>query len=327
MSISTAEGSVSSVTGSGTEPEERLRLVIALDVGGTLIKGAVTTEAREILVSREWHTQAEGGPEASVSAVLAAASDLVTEAQALGEPLAVGLVAPGIVDEPRGSVVFSENLGWDRVPIAALVCEHVGLPVAFGHDVRAGGLAEAQMGAGVGADPLVFLPIGTGLAAAIIAEGKLLSGSGFAGELGHGGATSGVPCVCGGQGCIETYASASGMAREYTRLSGIPAAGALDVQRAAEAGDQVALDVWAHAIEGLADVIADLVRTLGETRIVIGGGLVKAGPVLLAPLTEAVRRRLTFHPMPDIVPARLGDRAGTWGAALVGWQAAEAATA
>ncbi|GAA4830180.1 ROK family protein [Luteimicrobium xylanilyticum] len=299
-----------------TEP-----VVLALDVGGTSVKGAVV-DAAGIAARR---TAPTGGgpadPDGATAAVLGVVRELWAAVPAEQHVAAVGIVTPGLVDEEAGVVVGAENLGWRDLPLRALVEETTGVPVGFGHDARAAGLAEWRLGAGQGAGDHAFLSVGTGIAAALVLGGRVYAGGGWAGEIGHGGATAGDLCACGGRGCVETYASAAGIARQYAARTGTVPDGARDVLERAQAGDAVALEVWQHGVDGLADLVSGLVRTLGLRTVVVGGGLVLAGDALLEPLDRAVRARLTVHPAPELRTARLGAEAGTYGAALLAWQA------
>ncbi|WP_317621051.1 ROK family protein, partial [Streptomyces sp. CBMA123] len=136
---------------------------IALDVGGTFIKGGATGEDGVLRESTHWPTGAERGPAAVLAAVLTAARELVHRHR----PAAAGIAVPGIVDDSSGTVLLAANLGWRGLPLRERLTEELGLPVALGHDVRAGGLAEARLGAGRGSRDFLFVPVGTGVAAAL----------------------------------------------------------------------------------------------------------------------------------------------------------------
>ncbi|MEV6583403.1 ROK family protein [Streptomyces sp. NPDC051582] len=293
--------------------------VIALDVGGTHIKGTVVEEGR-ILSHAHWHTRAERGPDAVMDTVLGCADALVARARRHGsEPRAAGVVVPGLVDDEEGTAVLAANLGWHDTPVRLWMTEHLDLPVAFGHDVRAGGIAEGRLGAGRGHSDFAFVPVGTGIAAALIIGGRPFAGEhGFAGELGHlvvrpGGHL----CSCGNRGCLETLASASAIARRYAATTGEAGVSAKDVHLRAQAGDPLAASVWTDAVDALAEGLAALTTVLDFGRIVIGGGLAEAGDPFLGPLRTAVADRLTFRGPPELVAAELGHRAGSLGAALL----------
>jgi len=299
-------------------------LVVALDVGGTDVK-AVLAGRDGVLERRTVPTRADEGPDAVVRSILDVIGDLRGLAPAGREVAAAGLAVPGAVDDERGLVLQAENLGWVDLPIRDLVAEATGLPVGFGHDVRAGALAEWRSGASRGAPDHAYLSVGTGIAAALVLRGEPYLGGGYAGEVGHGGPQRGTPCACGGRGCPETDASAAGIARHYRDRTGASAAevrGSAEVLRRAHAGDDVARQVWDHGVERLGGLVADLVRALALPLVVVGGGIVRAGDDLFVPLRTAAARHLTYHPVPRVVPAQLGADAGVRGAELLAWSAA-----
>jgi glucokinase len=275
--------------------------VLGVDIGGTDMKAALVEDGTALDFSSR--PTARTPPE-MVEAVAALA----------GDAQAIGLVVPGVVDDARGIAVESENLGWSNVPFAALVRERCGLPTVLGHDVRAGALAETRVGAAAGMADVVYLSIGTGIAAGIVLGGHLHAGGGYAGEIGHTPAGHDEPCACGGRGCLEAIASAAAIARRYTARSGRPAAGAAEVLAA---GDPDAVAVWDEALEALAGALAWVASVIAPEAVVIGGGLSRAGPALFDPLNERIPRRLTFQRVPRLIPAALGERAGCMGAALL----------
>ncbi|TLW94851.1 ROK family protein [Saccharomonospora piscinae] len=299
--------------------------VVALDVGGTYVK-CLTVDETGVLASDSVPTRAADGPEAAFRVVCDAATAALGALPPTHTAAGIGLAVPGTVDEHRGVCVHSENLGWRELPVVERLSAHTGLPVGFGHDVRAGATAERRLGAGLDAGAPVadqlYVSVGTGLAAALVLDGRLVVSGGYAGEIGHGGATTGLPCVCGGHGCAETVASAAAIARRYTAATGTTVDGARDVLARATDGDAVARQVWDDAVAVLGALVADLVRVTGVAHVVVGGGLIHAGDALLTPLRQAVGELLTVHPEPRVVPAALGGAAGSWGAALLGWQAA-----
>ncbi|WP_173157251.1 ROK family protein [Phytohabitans suffuscus] len=293
--------------------------VLALDVGGTGIKCALVSEAGEVLHTERHATGADRGPDAVVETILDLAAGLAGKARAGGlTPVAVGVTVPGVVDEVAGVAAWSANVGFRDVPLRDLVSARLALPAALGHDVRAGGLAEARLGSGRDFRHVLFVAIGTGIAAAHVVDGQGFAGAhGAAGELGHIVVRpGGTPCGCGARGHLEAEASAAGVSRRYAALAGSPATAAEVVARAA-AGDAVAIQVWTETVEVLADGLVTA-QTLYDTEaMVLGGGLAEAGDALLAPLGVAIRERLTFQREPILVRAALGDEAGCVGAALL----------
>jgi glucokinase len=300
-----------------------VRHVIALDVGGTGMKAALVGAGGELLHRARRATGRERGPDAVVEGILDFAAELrAYGVEHLGEPAsAAGVAVPGIVDEPRGLAAYSANLGWRDVPLRDLLSRRLGAPVALGHDVRTGGLAEGRIGAGRGADRFLFVALGTGIAGAIGMAGRVESGAhGFAGEIGHIVVRpGGTPCPCGQAGCLERYASAAAVTEAWAKACGDPDADAADCARAVTSGDPNAVRIWQDAIDALADGLLTGLTLLDPRTLIIGGGLAEAGETLFTPLREAVERRVTFQKIPSIVPAALGDTAGCLGAGLLAW--------
>jgi glucokinase len=166
---------------------------------------------------------------------------------------------------------------------------------------------------------VLFIAIGTGIAAAHVVDGKAFAGAhGAAGEVGHVIVRpGGPPCGCGARGCLESVASASAVGRRYVALSGIAGVTASDVVARAAAGEELATTVWTEAVEAFADGLLTAQALYDAGIVVLGGGLAEAGEALLAPLRVALDARITFHRMPRIVRAALGDNAGCLGAALL----------
>ena len=227
---------------------------------------------------------------------------------------------PGLVDDRAGIALYSENIGWRDVPFRELVVERSGLPVGFGHDVRAGGLAERTLGAARGTDDVLFLPIGTGISGAMYVAGALIENK-YAGEIGHIDVGSGEPCACGAHWCLETVASGASIAKRYNRATGGSAAGAHEVVKLMAAGDHAAATVWDEAIDALARALATYTSLLAPELIVIGGGLSGAGEVLLEPLRRRLRELLVWQRNPRIVAAVLCENAACLGACLLARQA------
>lgn len=299
-------------------------VVVAMDVGGTGIKCALVDREHAIVHSERHATGAERGPDAVVETILGVTARLVETAVAADlHPVAVGMAVPGVIDEAEGIAVWSANVGFRSVPLRSLVESHVRLPAALGHDVRAGGAAEALIGAGRGVSRVWFIAIGTGIAGAYVVDGHVDPGArGGSGEIGHVVVRpDGGTCACGARGCLEAIASASAVARRYRDRSG-QSVSARDVVERATGGDPLAQSVWDETIDALADGLRTGITLYDPDTIVIGGGLAEAGTALLDPLAAAVSRRLTFQTMPTLVRAALGDEAGCLGAALLGWRAA-----
>ncbi|MGP3930167.1 ROK family protein [Nonomuraea sp. KM88] len=314
---------------------------MAVDVGGTTMKGGLVTRDGTCLHVERRPTPRAGDPERVIAAVSAFVADLARPRPGT-RPLAVGLVVPGLVTAERA--VFSAAFGWRDVPASSFT--DVDLPVALGHDVRAAGEAEPAYGAG--GDDVLYLPIGTGIAGAVVLSGSLYGGAaGWAGQIGHipvrpGGAA----CGCGQRGCLAAYASGGAVAARYG------AGGAEEVVRRASEGDAAAGRVWDTAVEALALALATYTRLLDPAAVVIGGGVSHAGDALIVPLRARLSTLLSPRPpspslpsdgrstsqeaaaharsspgvperrAPEVRASALGARAGMLGAGLLGWRMA-----
>jgi glucokinase len=299
--------------------------VVAVDVGGTDMKAALVagtpTEATAVTSRRRATPRGEDGS-ATAHAVVSAIVELVDELRGVVDhPIdAVGVVVPGVVDEAEGIGVFSANLGWRDFPFRLLLTERTGLPVSFGHDVRAGGLAEHRLGSARGRTDVVIMPIGTGIAAALMIGGRLHV---HGGELGHVDVGHGEPCGCGQRGCVETVASSAAIARRYSARTGKNVDRASVVADLVRAGDPDAVAVWHDAVDALAKGILIAATLLGPEAVVLGGGLALAGDLLIEPLRKRLAELIVFQRQPDLLLAALGDEAGCLGAALMAIDALE----
>jgi glucokinase len=279
------------------------------------MKCALVRPDGTVLHSERHPTLAARGPEAVTANILDVAASLARQA---ANPIAVGIAVPGVIDEENGVAVWSSNVGFRDVPLRKLITDRLGLPAALGHDVRVGGIAEARLGAGRGEGHVLFVAIGTGIAAALVVGGTAYGGAhGAAGELGHIVVRpGGNACGCGARGCLESITSARAIGRRYAEITGDSEATASDVVARLD-DDPAALQVWHEAIDALADGLLTAQALYDVDVLVLGGGLAEAGDTLLTPLKSELERRITFHRMPRIVRAELGDTAGCLGAALL----------
>ncbi|WP_241998297.1 ROK family protein [Kribbella sp. VKM Ac-2569] len=307
-------------------------VVVAVDLGGTRMKCGLVAADGAVLHRETRPTpraDARDGGRAVLDALLETVVELSQKATAEGHRVrAIGVVVPGVIDAEHGTV-GAENLEWVGTPVLAELKAAAGdgEPIVLAHDVRAGGYAELRHGALAGTTNSMFLPLGTGIAAAMIVDGSLVSGDGYAGELGHSKFIHGDAaelCACGQWGCLETVASAAALARRYAARTGRTVDGAREVMELLAAGDPDAEHVWHDALAALVDALVLYTTLVAPTRIAIGGGLVGAGETLLQPLREGVHARLTFQREPEIVAAVLGEEAGMLGAAQMAWDRAGA---
>lgn len=227
------------------------------------------------------------------------------------------MAAPGPLDHRAGVVHEAPNLtGFRNVPLAADLRRLLGVPVFVDRDTVVAAIAEALSGAARGARDFVYVTISTGIGGAIVTEGKLVRGvSGTAGEIGHWPVDPDGPrCGCGANGCIESIASGSAIARAFGAES---AAAAFAASRA---GDERARAILDRAKRALGDLAAGTVNLLNPALIVVGGGVTENEPeFVLGAMREAVERRAFAVPVGAvrIVPAALGNDVGLVGALLL----------
>ena len=256
---------------------------VGLDIGGTKTHGVVLGEDGAVLAEVRESTQS------GADGVLATAALVFQALQGeIGAPLTgrVGVGVPGLVDVERGVLRHAVNLGVDGhdLPLRDLLAEQLGVPVVLENDVNAAALAARAL---VGSDDVVYLSVGTGLAAGLVIDGRLRRGEhGAAGEIGHVPVDpAGAECGCGQTGCLETIASGRALARAWPTSDRPPAAALF---AAAAAGDPAAVTVRDRFCWGIAHAIRVLALTIDPERIVLGGGVSEVGQ----PLCDEVVRQL-----------------------------------
>lgn len=298
------------------------RDVIGLDLGGTFLKAARV--GPDGTIGRRLREPVEA---ASADALLAQLARAVRLLEADGPVPAVGLGVPGIVDRRDGCARGVPNLpAIEGLPVGRALEARCGRRAFAANDANAAALAESWLGAGQGVESLLLVTLGTGVGGGLVFDGRLFTGlGGYAGEVGHIQVDpDGVRCGCGSWGCVETIAGAPGWIRraeaERARQPSVLAGRALDpaaVVEAAREGDAAALAVVAETARALGAGIAALLNVLNLERVVIGGGVAAAGPLLLDPIVAEARRR-TFAAVFEgcsFRPAALGGDAGVVGAA------------
>lgn len=280
------------------------------------MKGAVVAEGGGVVAELTRPTPTSG----ILGALVTLFHDL--RATAEGDVVGAGVATPGMLDEQRGIVHYASNLDWRDVPLLDILEDELRLPVAVGHDVRAAGLAERTFGAARGSSDFALVPIGTGVAAALVTAGGTITGAtGAAGEFGHIPVVpDGEPCTCGQHGCLEVYMSGAGVARRYREAGGEPLSARRIVARLG--ADPLADRIWGEAVAVLAQGLTILTLLLDPKVIVLGGGVSQAGDALFAPLEHAVSAGLTWRQRPAIVRSGLGEDAGRAGAGLLAFGAA-----
>jgi glucokinase len=269
---------------SDSRGDDRPEVVLALDIGGTNLKGAVVDASGRTLVTRAVALTEPGDP--ALQRVRAVLAELAAEAGAAGfRVVGAGVVTPGIIDD--GVVVYASTLEWTDVALGAVLAADLRVPVHIGHDVRSAGLAEGLFGASAGLPDSVFVAIGTGVAASIFSSGgSIVGATTSAGELGHIPAIpGGEACTCGQFGCLEVYMSGAGLARRYLALGGTEPLTAAEISARLDV-DPIAASVWADGLRALSLGLTSVTLLLDPGAIVLGGGVAKAQETLLAPLRE-----------------------------------------
>jgi glucokinase len=308
---------------------DNMNTVIAIDLGGTQIRAAVVNEAGTVL------SRARADTPTGQSADVGIAQMIHTTREALAgvsnaKPLAIGLSSPGPID-PRHGILFSTpNIpGWHNVPLAQRMSEAFGLSCFAGNDANLAAVAEWQFGAGRGCTDLVYLTVSTGIGGGVISSGKLIDGKrGLAVEAGHIlVALDGPPCGCGSYGCLESFASGTGIARAMEERLATGEASSLTEERgritarmvvaAMQAGDELAAAVFTRAMRYLGIGCASFINLFDPQKIILGGGVTKAGSALFDIVREVAFKRCMreLREGVEIVPAALRDDVGLLGAA------------
>lgn len=289
---------------------------LGLDLGGTNIKVVVlddATGAEHVVYTDTVPTYAERGPAAVINRLIEVGRSVIDSQEGVN---AIGIGVPGLFDPELGTIELFPNLPgpWRGQAIRDPVAAGVGLPVTLINDARAFTLAEGTIGAGRGSSTLVCITLGTGIGGGIMFDGILYTGPlGVAGEIAHQTVLPEGPlCGCGNRGCAEALAKADAIAARAGRAT------IEEVYAGVEAGEPACVEAVEFAAYYLGIALANAVVLLGPDRIVIGGGITQAGDVVLEPIREAVRTRVTLIPTDTIkvVPAALGSKAGAVGAAL-----------
>jgi glucokinase len=311
---------------------------VGIDLGGTNLKGIIMDTTGKGRHLTRVPTGAEHGGETVLRNLLTLIETLIEKEGSTDHLLGVGIGTPGFVSD-GGVISGAGNLpGWAGTEIYSPVHRRFGLNAIAANDVTVMAFAEAQYGAGRGVKNMVCYALGTGIGGGIVIDHKLYKGShGMAGELGHVTVVpDGVECSCGMRGCVECYASATGIVRMTKEMaaqdrSADPSPFVTEVRSAPETvtskavydqvkkGDPLACAVNDRACDLLARAIGMTLNALAPDRIVLGGGVMMAGQIII----DAVNKHLPKYCFAmvrekcDIVPAELGEDAGVIGAAAM----------
>ena len=316
-------------------------LVIGIDVGGQTAKCGVVDARGTIITQTVISTEDDNDAESFVSALSAALNRLIEDAKTKVEGATIRGIGVGIPNgnQKTGIVENAVNLKWAKagsIPFASMLSKAMkGLPVSLTNDANAAAMGEMTYGAARGMKDFIMITLGTGVGSGIVIDGKVVLGhDGFAGELGHTCAVrhNGRKCNCGKHGCLETYASATGVARtarEWLEMSDEPSLlRSLDiiksknVYEAAKEGDKLALRVFEFTGRILGEKLADFIEFSAPEAIVLFGGLARAREFLEAPIIEAMNAnviplwrgkvKLVFSSLKEADAAILGASALAW---------------
>lgn len=305
--------------------------VFAADLGGTHLRAAAVDRSGEIYFRQMQPTPQAKTPDEIVRALIAAVRECERQLGELGGAISgVSIAVPGTVNVAEGIVVQAPNVPClDGFHLSAALANELNRPVILENDANAAALSEMWRGAGQGYRTIICVTLGTGVGGGIILDGKLWRGAdGSAGEIGHIGVDpfGGVPCSCGGQGCLEVYASATAIVRMTREAKPRYPNSALHnsedltsekIYQAGKEGDELALEVFRQMGVYLGVGLASLINVINPEVIVVGGGLANGWELF----EKHMQRQITERSLPiaagsvKIVRAQCGDNAGLLGAA------------
>ena len=315
-----------------------MKYYIGIDLGGTNIVAAVVDENYKIITKASTKTNRPRPAQAIADDMAAMALKAVEEAGLTIDQIEwVGVGTPGIANSETGIIEYSNNLGFENTPMAEMIRKHIDKPVYIENDANAAAYGEYVAGAAKGAKNAVCITLGTGVGGGIVIDGKIYSGSNFAGgEIGHTVINfDGPQCSCGRRGCFEVYSSATGLIRmtkekmaedpdtvmhkiTEERNGKVSARTAFDAMRQ---GDKAAKEVVDFYIKGLAAGITNTINIFQPDVLCVGGGVCNEGDPLMLPMKALVEKEVYTRNSAKntkIVVAELGNDAGLIGAAFLG---------
>lgn len=313
-------------------------MLVGIDLGGTAIKAGLVDRDGRILIQSSIDTKVGRDYRLIIRDMEKQIEKLLSDYGSSVEDIeSIGIGAPGLMNYKSGYVIYCTNLFWNNIPLGAELQEYFKKPVYLENDATVAGLAESLFGSTKGVANSVFLTIGTGIGSGIIINNRVYSGSHFAGsEIGHMIVGENFyDCNCGNNGCLETFASATGMIRYAARRlekDGVKsvimdkAGGLVEninakiIFDAAKEGDSLGEETVDRMIKYLSIGIVNIFNILDPDIIAIGGGVSKAGSYLTDRLKSEVNKRFFTANIKygDIVLAQLGNEAGILGAAFLG---------
>ncbi|MBA2704514.1 MAG: ROK family protein [Blastocatellia bacterium] len=310
---------------------DKREFVFAADLGGTHLRAAAVDRGGELYFRQMQPTPQAETPDEIVRALIAAVRECERQLGELGGAISgVSIAVPGTVNVAKGIVVQAPNVpSLDGFHLGAALASELNRPLILENDANAAALGDMWRGAGQGCRSIICVTLGTGVGGGIILDGKLWRGAdGSAGEIGHIAVDpfSGVPCSCGGQGCLEVYASATAIVRmtreakpryPYSALHNPEDLTSEKIYQAGKEGDELALEVFRQMGVYLGIGLASLINVINPEVIVVGGGLANGWDLFEKHMHQQIFERA--FPIPArrarIVRAQCGDDAGLLGAA------------
>lgn len=309
---------------------------IGLDIGGTFIKAGLVNENGDIIKHSSIETKATRKAERVIEDMVAQIRELAAGA----EFESVGIGCPGSIYSETGTVEYSNNLYWRKVPLGEMLKAELKKPVFVSNDANVAALGEAKFGAGKGYSDVIMITLGTGVGMGIVVDGKMFEGyRSMGGEGGHIVIReNGVRCTCGRRGCLEAYASATALIRETLNAMMIDKNSLMwefcanDLNKVdgktsfecAKRGDITAQKVVDDYIKALSEGVINVINIFRSQAIIIGGGVSAQGAYLTHPIQQYVDkyRYGGRESLPvKILTASLGNDAGILGAASLGFRA------
>ena len=312
--------------------------VIGVDLGGTNTVFGIVDARGNVVVNASIKTAVHNEIELYRDDLVVGLNMLIEQVGGKDKIRGIGVGAPN-GNYFNGSIEFAPNLPWKgKIPLAQMLQERIGIPVALTNDANAAAIGEMTYGAARGMKDFIVITLGTGVGSGIVVGGQLVYGhDGFAGELGHMIVRrNGRMCGCGRQGCLETYTSATGVARtarEYLSIRSdesllrsvdVESITSKDVYDAAMQGDALALEIFEATGAILGESFADFVTFSSPEAIILFGGLTKSGDLLMNPIKHHMEKNLLpiYKGKTKLLFSQLKESdAAVLGASALGWEA------
>lgn len=306
-----------------------MKTIIGLDIGGTKILGVLYDESGKKIAESKKKTKASEGISTVMDQVYKVLDDLIEKAD--DSLLGIGAGVPGLVSE-KGVVTFSPNIPFKDFDLKGQIGKRYKVPVAVGNDVNVAVFGEYKYAGLEKVKHVIGLFIGTGVGGAIIIDGKLYTGQGSAGELGHMVVNaSGAYCGCGSQGCLEAYASKTAMQnhivsqlqkgrsslmKDFSQTDGSVIKSST-IQKAYEAKDALAVEVVSYSAKYVGIALGSLINIFHPELVILSGGVIESMGKAMMPI---IQQEASRHTMPGLLESvtfkssKLGDEAGVYGA-------------